>query len=160
MTLRVSAQATSESTPASRARAFYELYLKLNVRGLPDAAQEKMLAPFLNPKLQQLVSTAKREQAKYIKQHPDEKPPWIEGDLFSSLFEGAQSFVIGPVRIKGPRAEVDINLENREGGSIVQWSDTLILQRDESGWRVWDIVFKGDWQFKTGNSLRGVLQIR
>ena len=107
-----------------------------------------------------MFDIAKRERDRFIKENPEEKPPWIEGDLFSSLFEGASAFRVGPTTMHGGRAEVKIHLVYREGGDTVRWTDTLILSRTKDGWRVWDIVFNGDWAFKNGESLRGVLRAK
>jgi len=145
------------STPQLTANRFYRTYLKLQVRGLPNDKQLKALSPFLSRDLQQLLEDARSAQAKYIREHPDDKPPWGDGDLFSSLFEGARSFRLGPPSIKGARAEVPVQLTYRDGGSISRWSDVLVLTRTGDGWRVWDILLKGEWAFKNGDSLRSVL---
>jgi hypothetical protein len=144
--------------PQVTADRFYRTYLKLKVRGLPNERELKALLPFLSRDLQQLFKDAKSTQQKYIREHPDDKPPWIEGDLFTSLFEGANSFRLGAPRINGARAEVPVHLAYRGGGSTSRWSDVLVLTRTADGWRVWDILLKGDWTFKSGDSLRSVLR--
>jgi hypothetical protein len=141
------------------AARFYRTYLKLKVRGLPDAKEYKILSPLLSEELRQLFEAAKREQERFIKENgPDQKPPWIEGDLFTSLFEGAHSFKLGSPRIRDNYAEVPVSLEYRGDGSASQWSDTLVLIGTKEGWRVWDILLNGEWEFKSGNSLRGILK--
>lgn len=151
---------TLDSFPKKIASEFYRACINLKISGLPDDDQLRVLAPFLHKDLQRLFKNAKREQARFKKKFPDEKPPWIEGDLFSSLWEGPQSFEIGSVKESNERAEVDVSLEYLEEKSVVQWTDTLVLIKAESRWRVWDIQFKGTWAFKTGNSLRGILQTK
>lgn len=139
------------------AARFYRTYLTLKVEGLPDAGQARRLAPLLSPELRQFFAAARRKQARAEKEHPDEKPPWVEGDLFSSLFERAESFRVGPARIRGRTADVTVYLANRSARPPVHWHDTLILTRGASGWRVSDIRYHGTWQFKPGSSLRSVL---
>ena len=145
------------TSPQAIAGRFYRTYLKLNVRGLPNEKELKALSPFLSGDLQQLFNDARSTQQKYIREHPDDKPPWIEGNLFTSLFEGANSFRLGAPRIKGTRAEVPVFLAYRGGGSTSRWSDVLVLTRTRDGWRVWDILLQGDWAFKSGASLRSIL---
>lgn len=152
------ASATLRS-PGSAAAQFYRTYLKLRVRGLPDAGQRKVLWPLLSKDLQALFEAAQREQDKFVHENPDQKPPWCEGDLFSSLFEGAQSFTVGSAKARGNRAEVQVYLIYREGQDTLRWADTLVLSHTKDGWRVCDIVFNGQWAFKTGQSLRNVLRI-
>jgi hypothetical protein len=111
----------------------------------------------LSPSLQLLFENAARIKANYIRDNPDEKPPWHDGDLFTSLFEGAKSFKVGTPRLRGNRGEVPIDLAFSGDGATTRWSDTLVLVREKGRWKVWDILFKGEWAFKQGNSLRGVL---
>jgi hypothetical protein len=153
-----SPQQVSAKNFASR---FYRTYLKLKVLGLPGAKQYKVLAPLLSADLRRLFEAARREQEKFIKENgPDEKPPWADGDLFTSSFEGAQSFQLGSPTISGDNAEVPVHLTYGSGSSAVRWSDTLVLVRTRSGWLVSDILLKGDWQFKSGDSLRGILKTK
>ena len=147
----------NRTTPDVTADRFYRTYLKFNVRGLPNEKELKALSPFLSRDLQQLFKDARSTQQKYIREHPDDKPPWDDGDLFTSLFEGANSFRLGAPRKKGARAEVPVYLAYRGGGSTTRWSDVLVLTRTRDGWRVWDILLKGEWAFKSGASLRSIL---
>lgn len=146
------------ASPRVTAERFYRTYLKLNVRGLPNDKELKALSPFLSSDLQQLFKDARTVQQRYIREHPDDKPPWAEGDLFTSLFEGANSFRLGVPKIEGDRAEVPVALAYRGGNSTSRWSDVLVLTRTAGGWRVWDILLKGEWTFKTGDSLRSILR--
>lgn len=93
-----------------------------------------------------------------IREHPDEKPPWADGDLFTSLFEGAQSFRLGRPTAHGDRTEIPVHLVYRNGGSTTRWSDVLVMVRNRNRWLVWDIRLKGQWAFKSGDSLRTVLK--
>lgn len=152
------ANPSEKSSPKEIAAQFYRTCLKLKISGLPNAKETKLLAPFLSQDLQKLMQVAKRKQAKFIKEHPDEKPPWIEGDLFSSSFEGSHGYRIGTPVLQNARAEVPIHQFYRDGKKIIRWSDTLILTRTHKGWVVSDILYKATWDFKPGTSLGGVLQ--
>ena len=152
----ISAQALSSPTQA--ANNFYRTYLKLNIRGLPTEEQMKVLSPLITADLKELFENAQEIEAKFIKEHPDEKPPWGDGDLFTSLFEGAQSFSLGRPKMLRGRAEVPVKLRYTQGGSTSRWSDVLILARKGNRWLVSDILLKGDWAFKSGASLRANLK--
>lgn len=147
-----------QQKPEVFARRFYQKYLELNVRALPDEKELKLLSPYLSEDLHKLFEKAQLEQKRFIKENPvDMKPPWIEGDMFTSLFEGAQSFKVGKVKTRGAYTEVNVKLEYKENGEKSQWSDTLVLVKTKGGWRVWDILLNGNWQFKSGSSLRQIL---
>lgn len=146
-----------QQKPETFANQFYQKYLELNVRGLPDEKELKLLSPYLNEDLRKLFEKARLEQKRFIDEKPTEKTPWIEGDMFTSLFEGAQTFKIGEVKTRGIYTDVNVNLEYKESGETSRWTDTLVLVKTKQGWRVWDILLNGDWQFKNGSNLRQVL---
>ncbi|HET6891500.1 MAG TPA: hypothetical protein VFH31_10390 [Pyrinomonadaceae bacterium] len=148
------------TSPTRAAEKFYRTYLKLKINGLPNDDQLKILSPLITSDLKTLFVTARQIQAKYIQEHPDEKPPWADGDLFSSLFEGAQSYRIGRATHRGDIVEVPVQLEYEQGGSTTLWSDVLVLVRRGNRWLVSDILLKGEWAFKSGGSLRSILSSR
>ena len=153
-----SVAAQSSPSPKQAADKFYRTYLKLNIRGLPTSKQLKTLSPLITPDLNDLFEAAGNTQAKFLREHPDEKPPWADGDLFTSLFEGAQSFRVGRPTVHADRTEVPVHLTYRQGGSTTRWSDVLVLVHRKNRWLVWDILLKGEWAFKSGHSLRANLR--
>jgi hypothetical protein len=150
--------AVVQSNPTQVASQFYRAYLKLKISGLPNDEQYKTLEPLLSSDLLKLLRAAKEKQEKFIKEHPDEKPPWIEGDLFTSSFEGAHNFRLGGATVRGDRARIPVHLEYRDSKNRVHWTDTIVLIRSGDEWRVWDILLNGQWEFKMGSSLRQILQ--
>lgn len=159
-------QAQSRRTPpqepqksaTAQADAFYRTYLKLKVSGLPSDEQMKELSPFFTQDLLELFAAARQKHDRFVREHPDEKPPWGDGDLFTSLFEGAGEFKLGKPALKGSRAEIPVKLAYHGGGSTSRWTDVLVLTKTANGWRVSDILLKGEWQFKSGDSLRNILK--
>ena len=144
--------------PTAVTSNFYDKYLALDVRGLPDKDQAWELSRFFSSQIKTLIKINRRKQEEFIKKHPDEKPPWIEGDLFTSSYEGATSFRVGKMRIKGATREVDVLLHHVSESDKVKWTDTVILKRENKKWVIANIIFKGKWQFKTGSSLLNALK--
>ncbi len=145
-------------SPAATASDFYRTYLKLKVRGLPDEKQWKELSPFFTDDVMKQFETARQTHDKFVREHPDEKPPWGDGDLFTSLFEGAHTFTVGKPTTTGDRVEVPVNLSYTSDGATTKWTDVMVLTQTPGGWRISDILLKGEWQFKNGDSLRGILK--
>lgn len=137
---------------------FYATLRDLNVRGLPDKNQLRELSPFLSSQIVTLIKRDQKKQEAFIKKHSDEKPPLVEGDLFSSLFEGPTSYEIGKTRTMGSTREVDIYLHHVSESDKVKWTDTVVLKKFGGKWLVTNILFKGKWQFKSGSSLRNALK--
>jgi hypothetical protein len=137
---------------------FYATLADLNIRGLPNKDQVREISPFLSSEVIALINRDQRKQRAFIKKHPYEKPPWIEGDLFSSLFEGRTGYEIGKTRKKGGTHEVDVLLTYDDGINKSKWTDTATLKRVAGKLVITNIIYKGKWQFKTGRSLLDVLR--
>ena len=137
---------------------FYAKLASLNVRGLPDSDQLSALSPFLSTDIVAQIKRNQKKQEVFMKKHPDEKPPWVEGDLFSSLFEGPTAYTIGRSRFISGSTYIDVKLSNDSAGDKTSWTDTAILKKFGGKWRITNILFKGKWQFKNGSSLLNVLK--
>lgn len=153
----VDAEDLETSDAKTVADRFYKTYLKLNPQGLPTEAQMKEFAPLLSSELNVLLVKALRGQQKFIKENPSEKPPWIEGNLFGSLFEGMHSFALGTPVTNDDKASFPVTLEYREGTKSIHWIDVIALENVNGEWKVWDIFFAGPWDFKPGSSLRAAI---
>lgn len=129
--------------PAEAAKAFYTTVRTLNFHGLPKREDWLALLPRVTPEFANAVLGAQAEQAEFIKTNPDEKPPWIEGDFFGSVFEGPQKFTFGEAKVTGDRAEVPVICTYSEGGHTTKWTDTLIMLKTAKGWLFDDMRFGG-----------------
>lgn len=148
---------TAQSDATAAAKKFYQTYLKLKPSGLPTEEQMKEFAPLLSREVNDLIAAARREQQKFIKDNPDEKPPWVEGSLFVSSYEGAHSFTLGSPSIHENKASIPVYLEYREDRTVVKWIDVIVLEDTDKEWRVWDIFMNAPWPFRSRPSLRAML---
>ena len=129
------------------------LVLPANLFAQLDFSVIRSLAQF-----EAIIKRDMKKQEAFMKKHPDEKPPWAEGDLFSSLFEGPTSYEIGKMRTKGATREVDVYLHHVSEADKVKWTDTVALKKAGGKWVITNILFKGKWAFKSGNSLLNALK--
>jgi hypothetical protein len=148
------------ASPKDAANRFYRAYLKLNPRGLPTEEQMKTLAPLFSRELVDFISAARREQQKFMREHPEDKPPWIEGNLFASNYEGVSSFSLGAPILNDDKASIPVYLEYREGKSVGRWIDVIVLERANKEWLVWDIFMNAPWPFRSGPNLRAILSTK
>lgn len=138
---------------------FYQVYLTLPPGGVPDAPTRAKLAPLLSNELLQLLSDADAAEARYAASQTEPQPPLVQGDLFSSLFEGATGVEVKACKEIAEAAACDVLLTYAPAGQPpAQWRDILHLVWTEQGWRVDDIEYGGDWPFGNKGRLRTALQ--
>lgn len=149
--------------PSDVVRDFYATYLKSGQTGLPTGKELDRLRPFLSKDLLHLMAGAEAYQKDYATKNPDDKPPFIEGDLFSSLFEGPTSFAVDSAKKAGAGYQVGVRFEYRDpnGKSApTRWRDVVDVKAEEGRFVIDDVELLGNWEFKAGRRLREVLAAR
>ena len=130
---------------ATLATDFYDMRQRLGRHGLPNADDMKAYRAFLCPSLADALDAARQRQAAYTAGHPDDKPPLVDADLFSSLFEGPEVVVAGSTELDGEGARVLLQMRAGEGDGAVRWKDDVLLQRQDGIWCIADVEYGGDW---------------
>jgi hypothetical protein len=152
------AYAVETGHPAAvRVRAFLEAHGHQN--GLPDAKEWASLRGFLGKRLEASLEGAKAYQRRYMRAHPDDKPPWMEGNLFHSvLFEEFEDFVVGePVEVADGALIVPVTfrIEKRywhEGQH--PWMDQYVMSLEDGEWKLTDVIFLDTADFGKGRGSR------
>jgi hypothetical protein len=148
--LLTASPALADDTAAMHAAAdgFYGVYKGFHPSdGVPDAAGLAKYRPFLSDKLVTLLDQAGRAEAAFAAKNKD-APPLVEGDIFTSLFEGATAVTVGACSGNHAGGQCTVTLSNappRE--KPVSWTDTVYLVDTPAGWRVDDIGYGGNWDF-------------
>jgi hypothetical protein len=145
--------AAGDVDPAAQTvQNFYKTYAELKTSGLPDAKGMAKLSPYFSAPLQKLMRTAQGTQARCGKSHPGDKPPWIEGDMFSSSFEGFTKFqVAGAGATKGVQTVFRVNFEYVEKGQQpVTWTDEVALVQEKGRWVIDDVFYRMKSAFGNG----------
>lgn len=143
--------------PEEVARRFYSELKRHQVTGLPTGEAWEGIRPLVSEALGTALQRARKEQEEFMRKFPDEKPPWIEGDLFSSLFEGFHGFTVRTPKVEKDRAEIPIEFAYTDRGETTRWTDTLLLRLSESGWRVDDVRYGATWDFANQGTLQAAL---
>jgi len=151
---------TSVEAPVKR---FLHFYFHDYQRGLPGEDELPEMATFVTPELLDLFKAAIKGEDCYAKKENYEGPPYIEGDLFSSLFEGGTKATYRLVKQEKDKATVEINWTNDAeytGGPPFSWKDRVFLARTARGWLISDFAHDGDWDFmKKGNVSWGLAAV-
>jgi len=139
---------------------FYGLYIKVRPLGIPNQSDLRKLEPYLSSALSQNLKQALAAEQRYGKKNKNEVPPLVEGDIFSSLFEGATGFAVQSCETKGQSATCTMSFtrDNRDGKTPTRWQDRVYLLHETRGWKIDDIVYLGDWQFMHKGRLKELLK--
>ncbi len=141
--------------------AFYDLYLETgSSSGVPTGRQLLRLKPVVSKDLFSLLTRAGRAEAYYKKKTKGESPPLVEGDLFTSLFEGASGYEVKQCDTRGVSAEciVELRYVDPNDKSVVSWTDKVFLVREGRRMVVDDIEYLGTWEFMHKGRLKDLLR--
>lgn len=123
-------------------RALYDLHMRLQASGIPMGEELARYRPFLSRRLLARMDVAGRERDRVIAEEPELKPPYIEGDLFSGLTEGASGYTLGPHRALGPdRERVDLEFVYRDLTSVVRWRCRALMLREDGLWKLDELEY-------------------
>lgn len=130
--------------------------------GIPDAKARVKYEPFISPALDALLKQGDVAEDKFAKANKD-SPPLIEGDLFTSNFEGATAYKIGACSgdAKAGHCAVSLTYDpgktNNPRDKPITWIDTVYLIDTSAGWRVDDIGYGAAWDFGNKGKLSETL---
>jgi len=145
---------------ATAVAGFYGAYATFHPSdGIPDAKGRAKYAPYVSPSLEKLLADGNRAEEAFAKANKD-SPPLIEGDLFTSNFEGATAHKIDACDAKLKICKVDLTYDDRGTNpkdKAVTWTDTVHLVTTAQGWRVDDIGYGATWAFGNKGRMRDTL---
>jgi hypothetical protein len=151
------ASADDSDAMKKAAGEFYAIVLP-DVTGIPNAAARARLKPTISPALDALLGEAAAAEDKFMTANKN-APPLVEGDLFSSLFEGVTSFTVSACSGDASSGSCTLALlYDDKSGKPVTWSDTLYLVNQAGGWRVDDVGYGGTWAFGNKGKLKDTLK--
>ncbi|SMF67070.1 hypothetical protein SAMN02745866_04292 [Alteromonadaceae bacterium Bs31] len=127
----------------------YKLY-----SGLPPYGNLRKLEKCMSEDLTHGLKMAKNEQLEFINKNGHSmKPPWIEGNLFASLYEGIHRFKFGSYIVDGEYIIVPVYMEYGNSKDLTEWIDIVVLKNGKNGWLVHDIKYCGTWAFRSTGTL-------
>jgi hypothetical protein len=148
--------------PAAAVNAFYAVYAPWRPQGgggIPDATARLRFQPVLSPRLNKQIADAARAQDRLTAKVKNAVPPMLEGDIFSSLYEGANAWKVGACQQTAQAARCTVALTYAERGvggqkapKPANWTDTVLLVQTPQGWKVDDILYDAGFAF--GNTGR------
>jgi hypothetical protein len=168
LVLAAPARADDASDMAAAANRFYATYAaQPRHGGLPDGVARGRYLPLLSPRLARLLNDAGAAQVRF---HAKVKnaPPLIAGDIFSSQFEGFQTYKVGACSGSATAGRCSVQLHYgdpappsgaQKTDQPVDWSDEILLVKAGGAWKVDDIAYKGSFAFGNSGLLSQTLQM-
>jgi len=157
--------AADSDAMAADVKGFYAAYQTFHPSdGIPDAKGRARYAPYISAGLNTLLARGDAAENKFAAANKD-SPPLIEGDLFTSNFEGATAFKVGTCSGDGKTGHCTVELTYDPGKTAnpkdkpFQWTDTAYLVNGPGGWRVDDIGYGGNWDFGNKGRMRDTLKM-
>ena len=152
----------AERGAAEAAAKFYDIRLSEKSGGVPEGDFRTRLRPVVSPALDSLFAQAAEAERRHTERTNNSEPPYLQGDIFSSLFEGATGYEIGKCETDAAALTAtvvcDVMLAHEAGDEPVQWTDRVVLVSDNGRWMVDDIRYGGDWDFASKGSLQPTLK--
>lgn len=112
-----------------------------NYKGDFRSVNHRLISADLAQLIEKAISREKLEAGKLAtSDSPTDKPLLIEGDIFTSLYEGQDHFKIESIKLNKKIATVTITFTNSKFNE--SWKDEMILIKSES-WRIDNVIFKG-----------------
>jgi hypothetical protein len=159
-------KAQPASDPAAAINAFYAVYASQQAEGggIPDATGRLRYSPVLSPRLNKQLAAAANAQARLSAKVRNAVPPMLEGDIFSSLFEGATAWKVAACQGNGKTARCPVALTyapppSQKASKPANWSDTIVLENTPQGWKVDDVVYDAGFAFGNTGRLSNMLQM-
>ena len=159
-------KAQPASDPAAAINAFYTVYASQQAQGggIPDATGRVRYAPVLSPRLNKQLAAAAGAQVRLTAKVKNAVPPMLEGDIFSSLFEGATAWKVGACQGNAKTARCPVALTytpppSQKASKPANWSDTILLENTPQGWKVDDVMYDAGFAFGNTGRLSSMLQM-
>ena len=138
--------------------AFYTARIASRTSGAPTADELRQFAPFLSDTLTALLKAATALRDREAKRAPDAKPPFVDGDLYSSRFEGPTSFVVLRDSASTTHSTSVVRFTYISNGDSYTWTDTVRLGRKGRFEVIEDIAYGGAGEFGNHGTLRASLE--
>lgn len=112
-----------------------------NFRTADTAMISNKLKGLINKAIEKEIYEAKKMKESDF---PTDKPMMIEGDVFTSLYEGQDSVSIEEILMEGQVAHVKVMFQNTAYNH--SWSDQIILIKENNTWKIDNVVYEGQRQ--------------
>ena len=133
----------------------------LRAAAFPMRAARARLQPVLSPRLNKALADAAAAEAPLRPRRTRILPPLLEGDIFSSLFEGPTAWKVGACSgdDKTARCAVALHAARTPGQKPVSLDRHADAGATRGGWKVDDIAYDASFAFGNTGTLSEMLKM-
>lgn len=143
--------ADARTPPDQIAAAFWKWHALREPSGALTTEELAEVRSLVTTDFMCLLEVATQFREHFAAVAPDEKPPFAEGDLFtSSAFERPNRFEIARIQTQATTATAFTKFDSPDN---ISWRDSLSLRLEKGEWRVADVVRGGQFEFGNAGSL-------
>jgi len=154
----VACHSAPTTTPAGVVDRFYAAAIASGHSGVPSAEDLAVLAPYLSDSLKTLLVAARGLYETARVRAADDKPPFADGSLFSSLFEGPTAVSVLGDSVRGSTHAVTVRMAYAGADPPVTWTDLVLVVEEDGRFVIEDIEYGGNWDFANKGNLRSSLE--
>ena len=151
--LACSSVVNQSDIPSQIVKQFLEWESKEQPNGVYRSIRSQQLDALLSSELQCLLDAALTANQASKRLAPDEKPPFIEGNIFLPVaWERPLGYKIMASRLDGESSSVEVNFLYEPNG--LNFTSTYWLSRQSGSWKIIDISLGGECDFCQKGKLR------
>ncbi len=102
-------------------------------------ADKNLISKELSDKIDSTIALEKYDAKRLKDLQSTDKPLMIEGDIFTSIYEGYTSYKIKSTDIKGDKANVVLSLDNKN--YKFNWENEVVLIKENNSWKIDDVIY-------------------
>lgn len=150
--------AFAQRGPEDVVRDFYTARVASTSTGAPSGRELAEFSAYLGPELVCLLGAALRYDDKFAQARPDDKPPFVEGDLYSSSFTAPTRFSLGKLQQKSGGASIPVHfyLDDTDKPDATGWQDLVHLKIVRKRWAISDIEYQNSAGSNKGTLFSGL----
>ena len=129
-------------------RKFYSIYKVMPNYGIPDSPDLARLAPLMSRRLNRLIAAALKYRSGLA--CGDCKPPWSDGNFFTSNVEGYTTFAVDAAVLDKAGWRVPVRFEYVDAADPKnpgRWTDVAHVIQQRGAYVIDDISFGAEWPY-------------
>jgi ABC-type transporter MlaC component len=84
----------------------------------------------------------------------------VEGDIYTSLYDGATAVKIEKITLHNNIADVEIEaVYAPEPQNVLKWSDGVVLKKENGFWKIDDVIYKGNEMIRSSKTKKTLKEI-